>query len=173
MKKVIIGLLMAVVFIACGDNDEEDFDPTRLDIVTGINVTNSSGQIVQVLGNPNVSSNGSISIFPKPAFETIRIVANSSIRNIWMVRGTPSRAFFDTNFQQVFADNPFQQSEVEASSFRAFENLNGNNIDLNLADINQGYYRVFVQLENNTIVSDNIYLQGSSTVDINDINFWD
>ena len=172
IKRLLFAVVIALV-VSCGDDDSEDFDPTRLDIVTGMTLTNSQGQTIESWGNPNTNANGSISIFPKPAFESIRIVANSTIRNVWMVQGVPSRRFFDTNFQQVFSENPFQQSEVEAIAFRTFDNVNGNNVNLNLSDIRQGYYRVFVQLENNTIVSDNIYLQGSSTVDLNAINFWD
>ena len=172
MKKIFVLVIIFMLFISCGDNDSEDFDPTRLDIVTGMNLTNTLGQIEAVWGNPNVSVNTSVVVFPKPAFGSMRIEATTSIKNIWMVRGVPSRRFTDTDFVQVFAENPFQQQEVEAISFRTFDNLNASSIALNLSDISQGYYRVYVQLQDNSIISDNIYVERTNGVNLDDINFW-
>ena len=89
-----------------------------------------------------------------------------------MVRGVPSRRFTDTDFVQVFAENSFQEQEVEAISFRTFDNLNASSIALNLSDISQGYYRVYVQLQDNSIISDNIYVERTNGVNLDDINFW-
>lgn len=172
MKKILALMVIFTLLISCGDDDSEDFDPTRLDIVTGMNLTNDLGQIEAVWGNPNVSVTSSVAVFPKPAFGTIRIEATTSIKNIWIVRGVPSRRFTDTNFVQVFAENPFQQNEVEAISFKTFDNLNTNNIVLNISDISQGYYRIFVQLQDDSIISDNIYVEGTNGVNLDDINFW-
>ncbi len=173
MKKWMLFVFVLTIFMSCGDSDDEDFDPTRLDIVTGMNLKNDLGQAVEVWGNPNVSSTSSVIVFPNPAIETLRVQANTGIQNIWIVNGFPSRRFFDTNFAQVFADNPFQQVEIEAVASRTFDNLNGNTITLNVSDIAQGYYRLFVQLQNGTIILDNIYIDQSGNPDVTGINFWD
>lgn len=173
MKKLILMVIVLTLFISCGDNDEEDFDPTRLDIVTGLNLKNDAGQPIVSWGNPNVTLTTSVVLFPNPAIDILRVQASTGIINIWIVNGFPSRRFFDTNFSQVFADNPFQQGEIEASASRTFDNLNGNNLTLNVSDISQGYYRLFVQLQNGSIISDNIYIDRSGNPDLTGINFWD
>jgi hypothetical protein len=173
MKKWMFGMMMLIVFVSCGDNNREDFDPRRIEIVTGMNLTDANGIPVEQWGNPNVPSNVNFSIFPKPAFESIRIRTNSAMQRIWLIRGVPTQLLFDTDFDQVFAETPYQFADVEAYAFRTIETPSTTEVDVSLTDITQGYYRVFIELANGSIIWDNIYVQGSNTVDFIDINFWD
>ena len=173
MKKWIVVLVMATLFISCGDEDEEDFDPTRLDIVTGLRLRDNLGQVIATWGNPNVSSNTAMAVFPIPANDVIRVQTGSAIQNIWVVSGFPSRRFFDTDFAQVYAENPFQENAVRAAAIRSFDNVGSTNIVLNLSDVSQGYYRLYVQLQNGSILIDNIYVDQSGNPDLTGINFWD
>ena len=173
MKKWITLLFVLTLFIGCGDNDEEDFDPTRLDIVTGLNLKDNFGQAAGRWGNPNVTVPTSVVAYPNPVRDALTVRATTGIQNIWIVNGLPSRNFPDTNFTQVFADNPFQQSSIEAVASRSFDNLNGNNIAINLEGISQGYYRLYVQLQNGSIISDNIYITQTGNPDLEGINFWE
>lgn len=172
MKKWMLCLVVLMLCVSCGDSDSEDFDPTRLDIVTGMNVVSSQGNPIEQWGNPNVATNINYNIFPKPAFETITITTSNTIEQVWLVRGEPTQNFPDTNFSQVLSENPYRLEDIEANAFRSFD-ASSSNVTLLLSDITPGYYRLFIQLQNGSLIWDNIYVQATSTVNFNDINFWD
>lgn len=172
MKKIAAYLFVFALFIACGDSDSEDFDPTRVDLVTGMFLTTPEGVITEEWGNPNLPSNPRVTVFPNPASGMVRVVTSDPIQNVWFVSGFPSRRFFDTNFEQVFAQNPYEVASIESSSVRSFENINGTNISLNLEGLGQGYYRLFIQFQDNSLTWDNFYIDTGSPVNLNDINFW-
>lgn len=172
MKKNIIWLLALTLFISCGDDNSEDFDPTRLEIVTGMNVITPEGITTEQWGNPNIPTNPNYNIFPKPAFESIRVITPNAIEQIWLVRGVPTQLLSETDFDQVFEQSPYQLADVEANAFRTFEPAGATDVNLSLDGITQGYYRIFIQLQNGSLIWDNIYVQGSSTIDLNEINFW-
>jgi hypothetical protein len=173
MKKNVVWLFVLALLISCGDNNREDFDPTRLEIVTGMNVVSPDGITIEQWGNPNIPTNPNYNIFPKPAFESIRVITPSAIQQIWLVSGVPTQLLFDADFDLVFAQTPYQLEDVEANAFQTFEISGATDVNLSLEGITQGYYRIFIQLENGTLIWDNIYVQGSDTVDLNAINFWD
>jgi hypothetical protein len=173
MKKNIVWLFIFALLVSCGDDNSEDFDPTRIEIVTGMNIVTPEGITTEQWGNPNIPTNPNFNIFPKPAFETIRVITPSAIQQIWLVRGVPTQLLSETDFDQVFATTPYQVEDVQANAFRTFEAAGSADVVLQLTGITQGYYRLFIQLQNGSLVWDNIYVQGSSDVNLNDINFWD
>lgn len=173
MKKIVTNILIITLLVACGDSDSEDFDPTRIDIVTGMLLTTPQGTISELWGNPNLPTNPRSNIFPKPATGTIRVITNSQIKNIWLISGFPSRRFVNTDFQEVFAENPYQVGEIEANSIRSLANLNATDINLNLDGLSEGYYRIFIQFQDDSLTWDNFYVDTSGSVNLTDINFWD
>jgi len=172
MKKYIVWFWVLMLCISCGDDNSEDFDPTRLEIVTGMNLVTQEGITIEQWGNPNIPTNPNYNIFPKPAFETIRVITPSAIQQIWLVRGVPTQLLSETDFDQVFIQSPYQVADVEANAFRSFEAAGSTDINLSLDGITQGYYRMFILLANGSLLWDNIYVQGSNTVDLDEINFW-
>lgn len=165
-------LCFITLFAGCGDSDEEDFDPTRIDIVTGMQVVDAQGTSIEQWGNPNLPNTIRATVFPKPATGTIRVITSSSMKNIWLVSGFPTKRFVDTNFQQLFAQNPYNVGEIQTNSTRAFENLDQTNITINLDGLSQGYYRMFIQFQDDTFTWDNFYVGVSSSTNFDDINFW-
>lgn len=172
MKKWTLWLMVLTLCVSCGDSDSEDFDPTRLEIVTGMNVVSAQGNPVEQWGNPNVTTNISFSVFPKPAFESVQIIANTMIQRAWLVSGEPTQNFPDTDFNQVISENPYRVEDIEARASNIYES-SSSNMTILLSDITPGYYRLFIQLQNGSLIADNIYVQATSTVNFNDINFWD
>lgn len=165
-------LCIIALLAACGDADEEDFDPTRIDIVTGMQVVNTQGAAVEQWGNPNLPNVARATVFPKPATDVIRVETTSSIKHIWVISGFPTKRFVDTNFQQVFAQNSYDVEEVSANATRTLENLNQTIVDVNLDGLSQGYYRMFIQFQDDSLTWDNFYVAGSGSVNFDDINFW-
>ena len=172
MKKIITFVCIIALLAACGDSDEEDFDPTRIDIVTGMQLVDTQGAAIEQWGNPNLPNVARAAVFPKPATDVIRVETSSSIKTIWLVSGSPTRRFVDTNFQEVFAQNSYDVSEIETNSVRAFENLDQTDIALNLDGLSQGYYRIFIQFQDDSLTWDNFYIGASTSANLDDINFW-
>lgn len=172
MKKILTYVLLITLLMACGDRDEEDFDPTRIDIVTGMLVATPQGIVTELWGNPNLPANPRSNVFPKPASGTVRVLTNSPIKNIWLISGFPSRRFVNTDFQQVFAQDPYDVGAIETSAIRSFENLGATDININLEGLNDGYYRLFIQFQDDTLTWDNFYVDRSGSVNLDDINFW-
>lgn len=172
MKRIVMCLCVIALLAACGDSDDEDFDPTRVDIVTGMQLSDAQAANIELWGNPNIPTVRRAVVFPKPATDVIRVVTSSSIKNIWLVSGFPTRRFFDTNFQEVFAQNSYDVSEVAASSIRALENLDQTEIVINLDGLSQGYYRIFVQFQDDSLTWDNFYVGVNTGGNLDDINFW-
>jgi hypothetical protein len=172
MKKIVMYLGVIAFFVACGDSDTEDFDPTRIDIVTGMQLVDAQATAIELWGNPNTPFVRRAVVFPKPATDVIRVQTSTSIKNIWLVAGFPTRRFFDTNFQEVFAQSSYDVGEVALSAIRALENLDQTDITLNLEGLSQGYYRMFVQFQDDSITWDNFYVGVSTSGNLEDINFW-
>lgn len=173
MKKIITYVFLFLIIVGCGDNDSEDFDPTRVDLVTGMFVVSQQGDITEEWGNPNLPTNLRSTISPNPASGDIRVTTDQPIQNVWLVSGFPSRRFFDTNFEEVFVQNPYEITSVESSAIRSFDTFSGPDITLNLEGLGQGYYRMFIQLQDNTLTWHNFYIDTGAPTDLNDINFWD
>ncbi len=172
MKKIVMYVLIIASFSTCGDSDGEDFDPTRIDIVTGMQLTGTQGSAIEEWGNPNLPNVARATVFPKPATDVIRVQTSSVIKNIWLISGFPTRRFADTNFQEVFAQNTYDVQEVATTSVRAFENLNQTDITINLDGLSQGYYRMFIQFQDDSFTWDNFYVGASNAINFDDINFW-
>ena len=172
MRKIVMYLWIIVLFFACGDSDGEDFDPIRIDIVTGMQLTDTQGSAIEAWGNPNVPNVTRVTVFPKPAAGSIRVQTSVSIKNIWLVSGVPTRRFEDTNFQEVFAQNSYDIEQIGTTSIQSLVSLDVTDITLNLDGLSQGYYRIFVQFQDNSLTWDNFYLGASNTINLDDINFW-
>jgi len=176
MKKIAFGLIVAL-FISCENNDEVPIDPEtfRIDMVTGLNIRNESGDIVETWGNPNVYGYLQMKIGPIPARETIRIESSLYvIDNIYIVRASHTREFSDVDYNQAFINNPVQIEEVQTASTRTFSDLDVNEITIDVSELPQGYYRVFVEANGGyQILSENIYLDRTNNTSIHGINVWD
>lgn len=170
MKKMIIFILAISCFYSCNDADNNS-NSTDINIVTGMNLVDNLGNNVGVIGNPNVLNNAGFVTYPNPAIDVLTIVGIPAAKNIWILKGVPTKSFSNTNFSDVLNANVYDSAEIKGKSVFEIEDIVANNLKIDLSRFEQGYYRVFVELEDGTIHWNNIYFRASQS-DINDINFW-
>ena len=167
---MIIFILAISCFCSCNDADNNS-NSTAINIVTGMNLIDNVGNNVGVIGNPNVLDNTGFAIYPNPAINVLTIVGTPAAKNIWILKGVPTKSFGNTNFGDVLKTNMYTSSEIKSKSIFEIEDIVTNNLKIDLGRFEQGYYRVFIELEDGTIHWDNIYFRASQS-GINDINFW-
>lgn len=171
MKKGIVLILLLATLISCDKDNDSTLDPMQVTLVTGINLSNSFAQPLGILGNPNVKS-GTVVVYPKPTNDLLNVASIASIKNIWLLRGNVATGYENTNFSSVFSENDYDLTEIQNAAVRDFSNLSGTDIVLNVSDMGEGYYRIFVQLNDDSLVWDNIYIGNSVMGNFENINFW-
>ena len=171
MKKITIVFSFFIFLNACS-NIEGVSDPIALEIVTGMNLIDTFGNNAGTLGNPNVLySNLNVSMYPNPAINILRVSSDAGIKNVLIVKGNPTSVFKNTDFNAILNRELYTNSEIKSKSSFDIEAINNTNIAIDLARFEQGYYRVFIELEDGSIAWDNIYFKASQT-DSDSINYW-
>ncbi len=158
--------------MSCKSDDDttNNTNATNIELVTGMHARASEFGPSILLGNPNVFDSA-IAVYPNPAIGNLRVVSNSgSISDLWIVKGDAQKSFQDIEFSSVLSSDLYSSTEIENIAELSFENLTGNNININLENVSFGYYRVFVKI-NNDIFWTNVYVGNDK--DIEDlISFW-
>ena len=171
MKKVIITFFFFIFLNACSNN-EYALDPIALEIITGMNLVDAFGNNVGTFGNPNVlNSNLNVAMYPNPAIDILRISSISTIKNAWIVKGNPTSGFINTDFNAILIGDLYTNSEIKSKASFGIEAINNTNIAIDLGRFDKGYYRVFIELEDASIIWNNIYFRASQT-DLDSINYW-
>ena len=170
MRKILI-LFASILLLSCSDDSSTPFNETDLNLITGINLTDTGTNVAMQLGNPNVLNN-LLTVYPNPPSGMISIKSFENIEDIWLVPAKAQKVFQTTNFNDILNSELYTESELDSNSELKFLDINFNNIQLNLENLSSGYYKLFVKIKGN-IYWENIYVPNSN-FDINDlIKFWD
>lgn len=169
MKKYFI-ILLLIIGISCS-GDEENLDPTDINLVTGINIKEFQEALPTRLGNPNTFNQGQFIIYPNPVKNNLRIKSIENLTEIWVLPATASKSYKGTDFQQLLSSDLYSENTITAKSVLQFEDLVWSEIALDIESLNSGYYKVFVKINGN-IYWDNIYVSNDN-FEIKDlINYW-
>ncbi len=150
---------------ACGDDDNvtpnTDPDSTALfsdiDIVTGLQLRDENASLIGTVGNPNIKNEDS-SIYPNPANSVVTISSPiNTIETVWILPGNQTTDFGDVDFQSKVGAIMYDQTQLDESQVGTF-GLNGPQINLNLQDFDNGYYRIFYHMTDGELRWDNFYL---------------
>ena len=158
------------MIFSCSKDDSSSISETDMKLVTGINLTNTGANIEMQLGNPNVL-NTPLSVYPNPPSGVVAIESYENMTDIWLVPANAQKIFQTTDFNNILNTELYTESEIDSNSNLKFLNLNVTNIQLNLENVNSGYYKVFVKI-NGSIYWDNIYVANNGIQIDNLINFW-
>lgn len=169
MQKILI-LFIATLLLSCSNDDSNSFNETDLNLVTGLNITNTGYSVEMQLGNPNVL-NDPLVVYPNPPNRIIAIKSFEEMTDIWLVPAKAQKIFQTTDFNNILSSELYTESEIDSNSKLKFLSLNSTNIQLNLQNLSSGYYKVFVKI-NEKIYWENIYVPNDN-FDFDDlINFW-
>lgn len=177
MKKKLF-LLISILALSC-NKDETNYptDKTTLLLVTGINCrqTPDPNEIELQLGNPNVLVNNKFKIYPNPANESVYILAEENVTDVWIVSAKPEKIHQDVNFSNILNTDLYSEQSIISNSNFSISEQSSNSFKMNIGTLAKGYYKVFVKI-GGKIYWDNLYKyenQGSNEEQFNKINdFW-
>lgn len=174
MRAIISLVCCLFLFAACDPDDNQGPPELEVNFVTGINLSDENGQALGKKGNPNVKPDG-VAIFPNPVLSGVMQVAGQqSITNMWLVEGIAQKTSA-ADMQSLLADHEYTPEDIKA--FPVLEFTPGDTtFAIDVSMLAKGYYRVFLQRADGSIVWDNIYFSPGATfaeVWTNLSEFWD
>lgn len=177
MKKKLF-LLISILALSCAkDETNNSTDKTALNLVTGINCrqTLDQNEIALKLGNPNILVNNKFKIYPNPANESVYILAQENVTDVWLVSAKPEKIHQELNFSSILNTNLYSEQTISSNSNFSLNGQSSRNIAVNIATLTKGYYKVFVKIDGE-IYWDNLYKyenQANNEDQFNKINdFW-
>lgn len=162
------------LFISCSDDDKIEnslTSQTNINLVTGLDIRQDEFSEAIRLGNPNTFIDQTL-VYPNPSvdFLSIQTFNGAVISSVWIVNGQEEKIFQDLNFESVLNSDLYAIQEIENQATLQFLDNESSNLLVNLENLSDGYYRIFIEV-NETIEWHNIY---KGAVDItNFINSWD
>jgi hypothetical protein len=175
---IIIAVLFAL--ISCSKNDDNgnsNNDETNIDLITGIELKDSNGQEIMILGNPNIFNKKKFNVYPNPAMNIIIIRTSpptDSISEVWIRSAQANKVYQNTDFQSILNSSTYSESQIESNSVLQTLDVNLFSVLLNLDSLNKGYHKIFVKINGN-IYWDNIY-KADDFSEVEDLshftNFW-
>jgi hypothetical protein len=175
MKKKLF-ILISILAISC-NKDETDVqtDKNSINLVTGINFRQDIDGTVLKLGNPNILVNNNFLLYPNPVNESVYILAQGNVTDVWFVSANPEKIYQDVNFGNILNTNLYTEQSIIANSNFSLSGQSSNSFKMNIGTLAKGYYKVFVKI-GGKIYWDNLYKyenQGNNEEQFSKINdFW-
>lgn len=177
MKKKLF-ILISILAISCSnDKTDTQTDKTSINLITGINLreTSDNSEIQLQFGNPNVLTNNKFLIYPNPASESVYILANENVTDVWLVSANPEKIYQDVNFNNILNTNLYSEQSIISHSIFSLNKQSSKNFGLDISTLAKGYYKVFIKI-GGIIYWDNLYKYengGDNEEQFNTIkNFW-
>ncbi|EIA08113.1 hypothetical protein [Flavobacterium frigoris] len=177
MKKKLFFLISILALSCTKDETNNSTDKAALNLVTGINCrqTLDQNEIVLKLGNPNILVNNKFKIYPNPANESVYILAQENVTDVWFVSAKPEKIHQELNFSSILNTNLYSEQTISSNSNFSLNGQSSSNIGVNIGTLTKGYYKVFVKI-GGEIYWDNLYKyenQANNEEQFNKINdFW-
>jgi hypothetical protein len=175
MKKKLF-ILISILAISC-NKDETDVqtDKSSINLVTGVNFRQDTNDTGLKLGNPNVLVNNKFLLYPNPANESVYILAQENVTDVWFVSANPEKIHQDVNFSNILSTNLYTEQSIITNSNFYLNGQSSNSFKMNIGTLAKGYYKVFVKI-GGRIYWDNLYKyenQDNNEEQFNKINdFW-
>lgn len=175
MKKNIF-ILISILAISCSkDETDVQTDKNSINLVTGVNFRQDTNDTGLKLGNPNVLVNNKFLLYPNPANESVYILAQENVTDVWFVSANPEKIHQDVNFNNILSTNLYAKQSITSNSNFSLSGQTSNSFKMNLGTLAKGYYKVFVKI-GGKIYWDNLYKyekQGNNEEQFSKINdFW-
>ncbi|WP_291153554.1 hypothetical protein [Flavobacterium sp. UBA7680] len=177
MKKKLF-ILISILAISC-NNDKTDTqtDKTSINLITGINLreTSDDSELQLQFGNPNILTNNKFLIYPNPVNESVNILAQENVTDVWLVSANPEKIYQDVNFNNILNTNLYSEQSIISHSIFSSNKQSSKNFSINISSLAKGYYKVFIKI-GGIIYWDNLYKYengGDNEEQFNTIkNFW-
>lgn len=165
MKRIIGYLLIILILLGCQKG--EDNTPSGLSVpeIAGINYRDNFGAYLGTIGTPNVrlssKSNSQIVTYPIPCSNSFSLNINllgqpDGSEKIWLVKAKWAGG--------VNSFSPQNKTFFEAGNIPVFiiDDLNlklgTNEIQINTANLEAGFYKIYIQIENE-LLFDNLLIE--------------
>jgi len=187
MKTILWGSLIVIIsFVACSKDSKDDIkiEINDLALITGLNIVNHNGDILKGFGNPNdakhtsINNDGSIgvrtnySILPNPAVDVIYVHANGSITSLWIVPGHISTQYQNIDFDEVYKSTAIDTTGIDKKSVinNTDQVFADGQLNLNISDLEQGFYKIIVEVDNSNLFWQAIY-KSDVSYDLDEMNY--
>ena len=161
--RILLLFFSLFLFIQC--NNEDPFIPPPpelsfkdIDVVTGITFRDAQGQLVGQWRNPN-DFTGPTVVFPNPVNDVASILSvDLNVKKIWVVNAQCLNTDEQNPLFLEVASLEYSVEELNTNSIKALDIDPVFNLDLNLSDLRPGFYRIFIQLENDDLHWNNVFV---------------
>lgn len=160
-----------LTFFACKKKEQPHDDPIfqdpelALNLVTGIQMRDANGQAIGNAGNPNVK-NGEIGVFPNPMVDVANVfIIDGFLEEIWILPGTQNKDFSDLDFNSILENHKVPLDSITENKIMEFGLPDDQDVqaaNLNLSNLETGYYRIFCKTASGEIFWDNLKIDKES-----------
>ncbi len=144
------------------ETDTEDIIPQHyLNLITGLLLIGEDGNPQSFVGNysnkdaiqkpteSNDMTSNAISIYPNPYLDYCYIQTPADLKNIWFVKGERTNEFNNVDFSNIAIDT----TNLSVSTELLLTDIpKGNIISLNTSNLEEGFYKVIMETEDNELV---------------------
>jgi len=170
-------LIFGLVLFSCGDDEEpkqEDKKYKEISIVTGLYLYDVQGIAIGKLGNPNHKHKDELLVYPIPATKVFTVGSFDTeieIEKIYLIKAS---CHTDTSeMDLIAASENIEYSNEVLTSNSVFETVsNDEYININLENLDPGFYRLFCRMNNGDLYWYNTYIDPTLTF-FEDYDFYD
>lgn len=135
-----------------------------LNIVTGVEMRDESGAAISKVGNPNIKK-GETSVFPNPSTgEVNAFILNGFLEEVWILEASQNKDFANEDFADIFSSHEVSLDSISDKKIMDFgfpgQDIRG--VNLNLDNLETGYYRIFYRTAADEILWDNLKIDKST-----------
>ncbi len=153
-------LFICISLVSCEPDDDpaKDLKYSSIDVVTGMDLFDANGQAIGRWREPN-DKRGNITAFPVPGNGNVAIIGIQNIKRILVI---PSTCFRDTVTEDIIGLSQSTAYDIEdIEEFKLLDQsleMSSEIINLNLSDLNAGFYKIFYIENEESIFRQNIYI---------------
>lgn len=157
MKHLKLVLLLIPFLILGCDKDGETKLFKEINVTTGINLTDNTGQPRGIWGTSNEKLSD-VSAYPNPNMGLVALysINNLVINRFWIIE---NECYLDESNDQLFydmSDYNFQVNDIESRNVLLNDDIGDSETFIDMSPFENGHYRIFYELDNGEIGWSNI-----------------
>lgn len=154
-------LLPIMLLFSCNNEEATVGGAMAIDIVTGVRYFDENGSAISKTGNPNVTNNDFLKVFPNPINGFLYVECNQCTSfEFWLVGARKDTTYSDFDFTALefeFSDEILDSKQLYSGTSTSEKAI------IDFVDLEKGYYRLFLKDGRQNNLVENIYFDPSQT----------
>ncbi|WP_440881662.1 hypothetical protein [Tenacibaculum sp. C7A-26P2] len=143
MKRIILFLIL-LFLIRCSNDDLNKYEnQIDINLVSGLNLLDNLGDMIEEFGNSNVLNNNNFVFFPSPSLHVLSLYSMKNITKVWIRLAKPNKNYLKIDFKSILNPELYSENEIESGAELKFTNTNLSKITIDFRDLESGYYQIF------------------------------